>query len=91
MVEDGEGGMTTTEFSVFYHCIFIFYRISKRHIKVTEVNLNHQGQTEPKAESSLSVSKSNQINHLAKPKSSCSYSYFRLFFSFLQQMFNQQV
>ena len=30
MVEDGGGGMATTEFSVVYHCEFIFYRISKK-------------------------------------------------------------
>ena len=41
MVEDGEGGMTTTEFSVFYHFIMNFKKN-----KVTEVNLIHQGQNQ---------------------------------------------
>ena len=41
MVGVGGGGMATTEFSVVYHCEFIFFiEFQKRH-KVTEVNLCH--------------------------------------------------
>ena len=36
MVGSGGGGMAATEFSVVYHCEFIFYGNSK---KATEVNL----------------------------------------------------
>ena len=42
MIENGGGGgVVTTEFSVVYHCQFIFYKLSKKksHHKVTEINL----------------------------------------------------
>ena len=33
MVENGGGGVATTEFPVVYHCKFIFYILSKKDIR----------------------------------------------------------
>ena len=63
MVGDVRGGMATTEFSVVYHCEFIFYKISKKKrifflslSFVCQLLLLCSSRSEPKAESSISVS-----------------------------------